>query len=139
MHPVYFKSHLCRHVTTAMHTCQPTEFKNRETSRNLQGQPAEPCQQQRRASEGCGISAIFRPSVGGGGTSPFYRNFNISLWLNENKNAVISVQSFTKYSVFIADVKSGRLMYQSGRAGDEAKKRKSPAKSGRVGITGNAI
>ena len=26
-------------------------------------------------------------------------------------------------------------MYQSGRAGDEAKKRKSPFKSGRVGIT----
>ena len=26
-------------------------------------------------------------------------------------------------------------MYQSGKAGDEAKKRKSPAKSGRVGIT----
>ena len=26
-------------------------------------------------------------------------------------------------------------MYQSGRAGDEAKKRKSPAKNGRVGIT----
>ena len=26
-------------------------------------------------------------------------------------------------------------MYQSGRAGDEAKKRKSPANSGRVGIT----
>ena len=26
-------------------------------------------------------------------------------------------------------------MYQSGRAGDEAKKRKSPTKSGRVGIT----
>ena len=26
-------------------------------------------------------------------------------------------------------------MYQSGRTGDEAKKRKSPAKSGRVGIT----
>ena len=26
-------------------------------------------------------------------------------------------------------------MYQSGRAGDKAKKRKSPAKSGRVGIT----
>ena len=25
-------------------------------------------------------------------------------------------------------------MYQSGRAGDEAKKRKSPTKSGRVGI-----
>ena len=25
-------------------------------------------------------------------------------------------------------------MYQSGRVGDEAKKRKSPAKSGRVGI-----
>ena len=26
-------------------------------------------------------------------------------------------------------------MYQSGREGDEAKKRKSPAKSGRVGTT----
>ena len=26
-------------------------------------------------------------------------------------------------------------MYQSGRAGDKAKKRKSPTKSGRVGIT----
>ena len=33
------------------------------------------------------------------------------------------------------DVKSGRFMYQGGRAGDEAKKRKCPAKSGRVGIT----
>ena len=53
----------CAHA----HTCQPTEFKNRETSKNLQGQPAEPCQQQQRASEGCGIGAIFRPSVGGGG------------------------------------------------------------------------
>ena len=36
---------------------------------------------------------------------------------------------------FIVDVKSGRFMYQSRRAGDEAKKRKSPTKSGRVGIT----
>ena len=33
------------------------------------------------------------------------------------------------------DVKSGRFMYQSGRAGDETKKRKSPAKSRRVGLT----
>ena len=72
---------------------------------------------------------------GRGGTSTFYRNFNISLWFNDNKKAVISVQSFTKYSIFIVDVKSGRFMYQSGRAGDETKKRKSPAKSGRVGIT----
>ena len=30
-------------------------------------------------------------------------------------------------------------MHQSGRAGGEAKKRKSPAKSGRVGITGLLI
>ena len=30
-------------------------------------------------------------------------------------------------------------MYQSGRAGDVAKKRKSQAKSGRVGITGNGM
>ena len=35
----------------------------------------------------------------------------------------------------MVDVKSGRFMYQSGRVGDEAKKRKAPAKSGRVGIT----
>ena len=35
----------------------------------------------------------------------------------------------------MVDVKSGRLMYQSGRAGDKAKKRKSPTKSRRVGIT----
>ena len=33
------------------------------------------------------------------------------------------------------DVKSGRFMYQSRRPGDEAKRRKSLAKSGRVGIT----
>jgi len=45
-----------------------------------------------------------------------------------------SVLFFTKYSIFIVDVKSGRFMYQSGRAEDEAKKLKSPAKSGRVGI-----
>ena len=92
------------------------------------------------ATAKCGIRATFWPSVGGGGgggISPFYRNFNISLWFNENKKAVISVQSFTKYSIFIVHVKSGRFMYQSGRAGDEAKKRKSPAKSGRVGITAN--
>ena len=31
------------------------EYKNVETSRNLQGQPAEPCQQQQRPSEGPGI------------------------------------------------------------------------------------
>ena len=48
-----------------------------------------------------------------------------------------SVLFFTKYSIFIVDVKSGRFMYQSGRAGDEAKKHKSPAKSGRVGINGS--
>ena len=30
-------------------------------------------------------------------------------------------------------------MYQSGRVGDEAKKCKSSAKSGRVGITGTVI
>ena len=37
------------------------------------------------------------------------------------------------------DVKSGRFMYQSGRAGDEAKKCKSPTKSGRVGITASIL
>ena len=34
-------------------------------SRNLQGQPADPCQQQRRASQGRGIKAVFRASVVG--------------------------------------------------------------------------
>ena len=52
------------------------------------------------------------------------------------KSQTKSVLFFTKYSIFIVDVQSRRFMYQSGRAGDEAKKRKSPAKSGRVGITG---
>ena len=51
------------------------------------------------------------------------------------KSQTKSVLFFTKYPVFIVDVKSGRFMYQSGRVGDEAKKRKSPAKSGRVSIT----
>ena len=36
-----------------------------------------------------------------------------------------------------ADLKSGRFVYQSGRAGDEAKKRKSPSKIGRFDIYGN--
>ena len=38
--------------------------------------------------------------------------------------------------MLIVDVKSGRFMNQSGRVGDKAKKRKSPAKSKRVGISG---
>ena len=41
----------------------------------------------------------------------------------------------TLLRMLIVDVKSGRFMYQSGRAGDDAKKRKSLAKSGRVGIS----
>ena len=74
---------------------------------------------------------------------------NLCQWLNKCKNApetvlrikkihvfsykwaksqTKSVLLFTKYSIFIVDVNSGRFMYQSGRAGDEAK-------SGRVGIT----
>ena len=32
----------------------------------------------------------------------------------------------------MVDVISGRFMYQSGRAGDEAKKRKSPPKAGEL-------
>ena len=72
------------------HACKPPEYKNLETSRNLQWQPAEQCQQQWRASKGCGIKAVL---------------------------------FFTKYSIFIVDVKSGRFTYQSGRAGDEARKR----------------
>ena len=48
---------------------------------------------------------------------------------------MLEIIFFTEYSIFIVDVKSGRFVYQSGRVGDEAKKCKSPAKSGRVGIT----
>ena len=72
--------------------------------------------------------------VGGGGAeaSTLHRNFNISLLHYTRRKSVIF---FTKYSIFIVDVKSGRFMSQSGRAGDEPKKRESPAKSGRVGIT----
>ena len=48
-------------------------------------------------------------------------------------------KSPTLHTMLIVDVKSGRFMYQSGRAGDEAKKHKSPAKSGRVGIPAYCI
>ena len=48
-------------------------------------------------------------------------------------NSVVSPEVLNKYLILV-DVKSGRFNYQSGRAGDEAKKCKSPAKSGRVGI-----
>ena len=41
----------------------------------------------------------------------------------------------TLLTMLIADVKSGSFTYQSGRAGDKAKKCKTPAKSGRVGIS----
>ena len=61
---------------------------------------------------------------------------NSSFELKWAQSQTRSVLFFTKYSLFIVDVKNGRFMYQSGRAGDEAKRRKSPAKSGRVGITG---
>ena len=60
------RGHARRQWESDIRTCQAPEYKNRETSRNLQGQPAKPCQQQRRASEGCGIKAIFRASVGKG-------------------------------------------------------------------------
>ena len=43
------------------------------------------------------------------------------------------IGTLNKYLILV-DVKSGRFKYQSGRAGDESKKRKSPAKSRRVGI-----
>ena len=43
------------------------------------------------------------------------------------KSQTKSVLFLTKYSIFIVNVQSGRFMYQSGRAGDEAKKHKSPA------------
>ena len=48
-------------------------------------------------------------------------------------DSVVSPEVLNKYLILV-DVKSGRFKYQSGRVGDEAKKRKSPAKSGRVGI-----
>ena len=60
---------------------------------------------------------------------------NSSFELNWAKSQTKSVLFFTKYSIFIVEIKSGRFMYQSRKAGDEAKKRKSPAKSGRVGVT----
>ena len=53
-------------------------------------------------------------------------------------DSVVSPQVLNKYLILV-DVKSGRFKYQSGRAGDESKKRKSPAKSGRVGIYGKCV
>ena len=50
-----------------------------------------------------------------------------------NLDSVVSPQVLNKYLILV-DVKSGRFKYQSGRVGDKAKKLKSPAKSGRVGI-----
>ena len=50
--------------------------------------------------------------------------------------SAVSPQVLNKYLI-LRDVKSGRFEYQSGKAGDEAKKRKSPAKNGRVGINVN--
>ena len=41
----------------------------------------------------------------------------------------------TLVTMLIVDITSGRFMYQSGRVGDEAEKRKSPAQSGRVCIS----
>ena len=41
----------------------------------------------------------------------------------------------TLLTILIVDIKSRRFGYQSRRAGDEAKKCKSPAKSRRVGIS----
>ena len=57
---------------------------------------------------------------------------NSSVELKMGKSQTKSVLFFIKFSILIVDVKSGRFMYQSGRAGDEAKKRKSPAKSERI-------
>ena len=48
-------------------------------------------------------------------------------------DSIVSPQVLNKYLILV-DVKSGRFKYQSGRAGDEAKKLKSPTKSGRVRI-----
>ena len=42
----------------------------------------------------------------------------------------------TLLTMLIVDVKSGRVMYQSGRVGDEAKKHKSPTKSWGVSLSG---
>ena len=67
-------------------------------------------------------------------TVPWIRKIQVLSW-KLAKSQTKSVLFFTKYSIFIVDVKSGRFMYQRGRARDEAKKRKSSAKSWRVGIT----
>ena len=55
---------------------------------------------------------------------------NSSSELKGAKSQTKSVLFFIEYSIFIVDIKSGRFMYQSGRAGDKAEKHKSPAKSG---------
>ena len=46
-----------------------------------------------------------------------------------NLDSVVSPQVLNKYLILVA-VKSGRFKYQSGRAGDEAKKQSLPPKAG---------
>ena len=58
---------------------------------------------------------------------------NSSFELKWAQSQTRSVLFFTKYSLFIVDVKNGRFMYQSGRAGDEAKKRNAPINVNPVG------
>ena len=53
-------------------------------------------------------------------------------------DSVVSPEVLNKYLILV-DVKSERFKYQSGRAGDEAKKRKSLIKSGKLGIYGISI
>ena len=50
-------------------------------------------------------------------------------------DSVVSPQVLNKYlilAIILVDVKSERFKYQSGRAGDEARKHKSPTKAGEL-------
>ena len=52
-----------------------------------------------------------------------------------NARTLYYIQKLPTSLTMLLEAKSGRFMYQSGREGDKAKKRKSLTKSGRVGIS----
>ena len=60
----------------------------------------------------------------------------LSRFIYFNAIALLYLQKLpTLLTMLMVDVKSRKFMHQNGRAGDKAKKHKSPAKSRRVGIS----
>ena len=66
---------------------------------------------------------------GGGGGGLAYKIIHLITFTEKKKGTIHFLSQLvehkkggTQYSIFIVDIKSGRFLFQSGRAGDEAKK-----------------